>query len=324
MSLFQSNAWQSAWWDTWGHQKGFRLLRPWDGEISGLYESRYRLKGLLPVRSIQFVGTSPRELRTPRTEYNRFSTALTGQLLIQSIERDLNGSDWTEAVFSDVRTGSEDLSALVTIAATNDLAFRITAVDDGYAISTSGLFEDYLASLGPNSRLKLYNRRELFESLATTREENLWPTDPDAFFEALNGFHRERWRKDCVPEKSLAFHKTFLSRIEGEGGRPILSALFCGEDIVSLLYNVWYRGVVYNLQAGFEQDFHKKLSLGTLHLGYAIEASFRECDTHRFDLLAGKGKKENYKARIATESYQFLTVMLVKSALFRALYWTRG
>jgi len=47
-------------------------------------------------------------------------------------------------------------------------------------------------------------------------------------------------------------------------------------------------------------------------------------DTHRFDLLAGKGKKEDYKARLATDSYQFLSVMLVKSALFRALYWMRG
>lgn len=324
MSLFQTKAWQSAWWDTWGHQKSFRLVRPWDGEVSGLYESRYRLKGVLPIRSLQFVGTSSRELRTPRTEYNRFFTDLTGQPLIQTLEKQLEGCNWTEAVFNDLRTGSEDLSALVTIAANHNWAFRITAADEGYAITTSGSFSEYLASLGANSRLKLYNRRALFESLGPVREENLWPDSSRTFFDALNAFHRERWNKDCVTEKSLRFHETFLSRIEEEGGRPLLSTLFCGDDIVSVLYNVWYRGVVYNIQAGFEQEFHKKLSLGSLHLGYAVEDSFRQPDTEYFDLLAGKGKKENYKARIATENYQFLTVMLVRSALFRALYWMRG
>lgn len=325
MSLFQTKAWQSAWWDTWGHQKSFRLVRPWDGEVSGLYESRYRFKGLLPIRSLQFVGTSSRELRTPRTEYNRLFKNLNGQLLVQAWEQQLEGCNWTEAVFNDLQAGSEELSALVTIAATRNWAFRITAVDHGYAVTTAGSFGEYLASLGANSRLKLYNRRALFESLGVVREENLWPGgDSKEFFNALNAFHRERWKKDCVTEESLMFHERFLSRVEEEGGRPLLSALTCEGDIVSVLYNVWYRGVVYNIQAGFEQNFHKKLSLGTLHLGYAIEDAFRQPDTARFDMLAGQGKNENYKARIATENYQFLTVMLVKSTLFRALYWMRG
>jgi Acetyltransferase (GNAT) domain len=324
MSVFQTKAWQSAWWDTWGDHAGFRLARPWDGQVSGLCESRYRLKGLLPVRSLQFVGTSSRELRTPRTEYNRFFTNLNGQPLIRAMERQLEGSTWTEAVFSDLCTGSEELSALVTIAATHNWGFRITAADYGYSVTTSGSFNDYLASLGANSRLRLYNRRAVFESLGEVREENLWPEHPDAFFQALNRFHRARWKKDCVTEKSLGFHKAFLSRVEDEGGRPQLSALFFNNTIVSVLYNVWYRGVVYNIQAGFEESFHKKLALGTLHLGYAIENAFNQPDTDRLDLLAGTGKKEDYKARFATETYRFLSVMLVKSAFFRALYWMRG
>lgn len=324
MSLFQTKAWQSAWWDTWGHQKSFRLVRPWDGQVSGLYESRYRLKGVLPIRSLQFVGTSSRELRTPRTEYNRFSRNLTGKPLVHALQQQLDSHTWTEAVFNDLRAGSEDLSALVTIAATQNWAFRIIAVDDGYAVTTSGPFDEYLASLGANSRLRLYNRRGVLESLGPVREENLWPHNSKAFFDALNAFHRERWGKECVAGKSLTFHERFLSRVEQEGGRPLLSVLTCGNHVVSVLYNVWYRGVVYNIQAGFEQNFHKKLSLGSLHLGYAIEDAFRLPDTERFDMLAGQGKKENYKARIATEHYQFLTVMLVKSMVFRALYWMRG
>ena len=87
---------------------------------------------------------------------------------------------------------------------------------------------------------------------------------------------------------------------------------------------MWYQGVVYNIQAGFDENFHRKLSLGSLHLGYAIEGAFKARDTHRLDLLAGWGKKEDYKSRFATDQYQFISIMLVKSVLFRALYWMRG
>ncbi|EON92754.1 hypothetical protein MARLIPOL_08374 [Marinobacter lipolyticus SM19] len=325
MSLFQTKAWQSAWWETWGQQKQFRLIREWDGEVSGLYESRYRWKGLLPIRSLQFVGTSHRELRTPRTEYNRFfGDDLSGASLIVAMEQILEGYPWTEVVFSDLLCGSEELSALVTIAATHRWAFRINASDDGYAVTTTGSFKDYLASLGVNSRLRLYNRRKLLESLGEVHLENLWPGNPELFFQTLNRFHRVRWDKNCVAEKSLEFHMKFLSRIEEEEGEPLLSVLQSNGKVVSVLYNVRYCGVVYNIQAGFEENFHKKLSLGSLHLGYAIEEAFRCPVTRRFDFLAGEGKNENYKSRFATESYQFISVMLVKSVLFRALYWMRG
>ncbi len=325
MNLFQTKAWQSAWWETWGNQKGFRLVREWDGQVSGLYESKYRLKGLLPVRSLQFVGTSYRELRTPRTEHNQFCPDhLSGQPLLREMEQVLQTQSWTEAVFNDLRTGSEEFSALVTIAATHNWAFRITALDNGYAVSTSGNFDNYIASLGANSRLRLFNRRKILESLGSVREENLWPSDVDAFFQHLNRFHLARWKKNCVTSTSLAFHKKFLSRVEEEGGRPLLSALFCGGDVVSVIYNVWYRGVVYNIQAGFDENFHRKLSLGSLHLGYAIEDAFNAEDTYRLDMLAGQGKNEDYKSRFATDQYQFISAMLVKSAMFRALYWMRG
>lgn len=325
MSLFQTRAWQSAWWETWGHQQGFRLVREWDGQVSGLYESRYRLKGLLPVRSLQFVGTSYRELRTPRTEYNQFCPDnLSGQPLLREMEQLLQAEPWTEAVFNDLRTGSEELSALVTIAATHNWAFRITASDNGYAVSTTGSFDRYIASLGANSRLRLFNRRKLLESLGTIREENLWPSNDDAFFAHLNRFHLARWKKNCVTPTSREFHRKFLARVEEEGGKPLLSVLYCDGDVVSVLYNVWYQGVIYNIQAGFDENFHRKLSLGSLHLGYAIESAFSAEDTRRLDLLAGQGKNEDYKSRFATDHYQFISIMLVKSVLFRALYWMRG
>ncbi|MEX2475903.1 GNAT family N-acetyltransferase [Marinobacter sp.] len=325
MSLFQTHAWQSAWWDTWGDAEGLRLIRQWDGHISGLYESKYRLKGILPVRSLQFVGTSYRKLRTPRTEYNRFCPEhLSGKDLLAAMVTVLESHSWTEVVFSDLLSGSEELSALVTIAATHKWAFRINAADQGYAVATNGSFANYLAQLGSSSRLRLYNRRKLLESHGKVCLENAWEGDPENFFQTLNKFHRARWNKDCVTDKSLGFHLKFLARVTEEGGQPQLSVLTCGGVVVSLLYNVWFDGVVYNIQAGFDETFHKKLSPGSIHLGYAIEEGFRRNDTWRFDFLAGQGKNEDYKSRFATENYQFISVMLVKNLLFRALYWMKG
>ncbi|MCR9188553.1 MAG: GNAT family N-acetyltransferase [Alteromonadaceae bacterium] len=324
MSVFQTKAWQSAWWDTWGQQSGFRLIRSWDGEVSGLYESRYRFKGFLPIRSLQFVGTSSRELRTPRTEHNRLFNKGQGLSLQTSFEQLLKQSSWTEAVFSDLPVNSFELSALETIAANNNWSIRTMALDDGYAVSTVGRFSDYLSSIGSNSRLRLYNRRKVLETIGQVREENLWPDDQERFFAALNEFHRARWSRNCFGETSLAFHKRFLSQVVEEGGKPQLLALSCNQQLVSVMYNVWYRGVLYNIQAGFDEDFHKKLSLGSLHLGYVIEEAFSRNDTHQFDMLVGQGKKEDYKARFATEAYQLKSVMLVKSPMFRVLYWIKG
>lgn len=160
------------------------------------------------MRSLQFVGTSYRELRTPRTEYNQFCPDdVIGRELLHKIERILEDQSWTEAVFNDLRAGSEELAALVTIAATHEWAFRITAADNGYAVSTSGSFDNYISSLGANSRLRLYNRRRILETIGSVREDNYWPSNVNAFFEHLNHFHLARWKKKCVTPSSLEFHK---------------------------------------------------------------------------------------------------------------------
>ena len=54
---------------------------------------------------------------------------------------------------------------------------------------------------------------------------------------------------------------------------------------MSVLYDIQAGGRVYNLQAGYEESFHHKLSLGTLHLGYAIEQAFQVSSISRYDLL---------------------------------------
>lgn len=310
MNLFLTRAWQDAWWKHWGSTPGFELVGE-GRDCSGLYLDRYKYKGVLPVTCLQFIGTNYRRLSTPRTEYNCLPTDNPEAIFALG---------WSEAVLSDMPEDSPDVRALRELADKRQCLARRIGGDVAYSIETNGLFSDYLASLGSGTRLRLYNRRSVLEQTGSVTVRNWWPDKLVSFFELLNGFHRYRWGQPCFNETSLSFHQQFLKDIVHEGGRPELSVLCVAGRPVSVLYNVLYRNVTYNLQAGFVEDFHKKLALGTLHLGYSIEAAFGDDEVEAFDLLAGGGKNEDYKAKLATDRTPLVSLMLVRSRLFKLLY----
>ncbi|KAA1175060.1 GNAT family N-acetyltransferase [Marinobacter salinexigens] len=321
MSLFQTNAWQDAWWAIWGSTPGFRHIQSCEQEVSGLYQDVYRLYGCIPIRCFQFIGTNYRRISTPRTEYNSLfhgGDTVSGQE--PAFTELLDSGEWTEAVFRDVREDAPDLEILRRLAVSRGWSMRTLATDTAYAVDTRGSFQSYLAGLGSNTRLKLYNRRKILEGLGTVALENAWPNRVDEFFDLLNRFHRVRWGVECFNKESLEFHRCFLEQISKDGGGPSLSLLLCGDRVISVVYNVCYKGCVYNLQSGYVEDFHRKIALGTLHLGYCIETAFSSPTLQMFDMLAGTGKNDNYKARLATQHVELRSVMVVRSWLSKILY----
>ncbi|MDX1754891.1 MAG: GNAT family N-acetyltransferase [Marinobacter sp.] len=227
---------------------------------------------------------------------------------------------WDEAVFRDLRGDREEKQLLEELAKECGWLFRTVARDTAYAVKTVGSFSDYLRALGSSTRLRLYNRRKVLESCGDIRVTNAWPDQVDDFFERLNRFHSKRWGQPCFNEASVRFHKAFLERVGKEGGVPKLSELTCDGEVISQLYNVEYLGCLYNIQSGFVEGFHKKIALGTLHIGYSLEEAFESRDVNVFDMLAGQGKNENYKARMATCSQTLESVMLVQSPVLKFLY----
>jgi CelD/BcsL family acetyltransferase involved in cellulose biosynthesis len=320
MSVFQSNAWQQAWWAAWGNTPGFQPVAEGSFGTSGLYLDRYRFRGVILIRCLQFVGTNYRRLSTPRSEYNTLVSEADPAAVAALAIAQLQQLGWSEAVFRDMRARSPQVQALQKLAESSGWLWRTVAEDTAYAIETEGSFEAYLSQLGSNTRLRVYNRRKVLEAIGEVRFANAWPNQADHFFELLNEFHVKRWGRPCFNDKSLAFHREFLSLVADQGGVPELSVLSCGARPISVLYNVVFDGCVYNIQAGFEVDFHKKLAVGTLHLGYSIEDAFNRPQIKKLDLLAGEGKHENYKARLATHSEKLVSIMLVRSRFFRLLY----
>lgn len=320
MSLFQSRAWQVAWWSVWGSTPGFE--RVWSGGQgqSDLYVDHYRYRRILPIRCLQFVGTNYRRLSTPRTEYNRFSSERSDPSETSTLLTDFLSINWSEAVFRDVFADSSEIDALKALASDNDLLWRVIAADTTYLIDTRGNFGHYCNGLGRNTRLKLYNRRKILQGCGKIECIEAWPDKVTCFFETLNRFHEKRWGSPCFNASSLHFHELFLRSVVPEGGKPQLSMMLCDGKPISVVYNVLFDGTTYNLQSGFIEGFHRKLALGSLHLGYAIEESFSDPAVHTFDLLAGQGKNTNYKAHIATDKRELISVMLVRSRLLKWLY----
>lgn len=321
MSIFQTIAWQRNWWRIWGATPGFQLVSEGGDGVSGLYIDSYRLNHFLPVRCLQFVGTNYRRLSTPRTEYNTLCAHSNNQCFVPENFLDfLNECHWTEAVFRDVRLESGELDSLNLLAARSGWKIRTVAQDVAYRIDATGDFSQYISDLGSNTRRRLYNRRNILSDCGDITFNNAWPDHVDEFFDLLNGFHLSRWGQPCFNDQSLEFHHRFLNEVAAEYGKPELSVLSCSGKPVSVLYNVVYRGCVYNIQAGFIENFHKKLAVGTLHLGYCIEEAFKTPEVRTFDLLAGGGKRENYKIHLATHSCELVSLMVVRSRLFQMLY----
>jgi len=80
-------------------------------------------------------------------------------------------------------------------------------------------------------------------------------------------------------------------------------------------------GKIYNIQLGFLDGLDKKISLGTLHLGYAIEMAFESEEIRSFDLLAGEGKKSNYKSHLAQKHATLESIQILRKPIIRLLYF---
>ncbi len=319
--LFLSWHWMYDWWQRF-HRPGdrLRLIAAYRGDrligLAPLYQAQARyLRGLLPVQRLQFLGTGIRRNAGLRSEYLGFILdreqrdaaldALLGAL------GELDG--WQEACFQDVPSENPLTNRLDTLGKRRELS-RLRA----YPIDTSSRFEDYLASLGRNTRLKLYNRRKLLNSLG---QVELRPgRDLNQLIDILNKFDMERFGyatlnqrartqlhalDRCTPDLPVSKHSSLLLL----DGKPL-----------SVVINCLLQGQIYNFQLGYQPNFHKKISLGTLHLGYAIEQAFNDPDIHCFDLLLGGGKNSDYKRHLSDRSREAVSWQVMRSPLLKTLF----
>jgi hypothetical protein len=328
-TLFNTWEWQYTWWKTWGKdlegELYLILARNQYGELVGLAPLyRYKravLGGLFNYHKLQFIGSSMNLMPTVRSEYLNFIFASQYQSVVQSLLMYLLSSvHWSKALFSDIRTNSNLFASL-----TNEYIMgksyyvRATSKDVGVIINTTESFEGYKKSLGKHTRLVFYNRKKRLENTGKLQIFNNSRLCTRESLRMLNQFHIERRGRHCFDEKALFFHQSLIA-MDVFSDNVQFSTISLDDIIISIIYNIDYNGVRYNLQLGFTILEDKKLSMGNLQLGYAIEDAFSATDVYYFDLLAGMGKNSFYKERLKGKSYRLYTLEIIRSPLMRLIY----
>lgn len=325
--LFMSWPWLYSWWETWSQVLGLDLCLLGAFDTTGLLVGIapfYRRRSYMPIGlcidRIQVVGNAWRVSPTVRTEY--CSLILRRGFEDQAREaffEHLARMQWDELVFCDALPAEVDANSFIADRVAGPVERVDRMVDEGVSIDTTGQFTDWLKSLGKNTRLKVYNRRSYLEKNSELRLNIIEPDAFDSFFDLLNAFHMRRWGKPAFDQEALLFHRRLLKRLSPEM-HAACTVLTVDGQRVSVLYDVIAGGVRYNLQSGFQEDLDSKVSLGRLHLGFAIEQAFGMDSCRRYDLLAGRGKHANYKRHFGGCINQFVTAEVVRSPYLQLLY----
>jgi CelD/BcsL family acetyltransferase involved in cellulose biosynthesis len=326
--LFLSWEWQYRWWRCWGDllADDLLLLAATDdqGDLIGLaplFVSRNRVKKIFPVQRIQFIGNDWRGAGTVRTEYLDFIARK--DIHLDVVEAFLGyiteNVDFSELVVCDIDTASGTFGFLKDLAGEYGFMCRYSDGDVGNRIRLNGDFREYLSSLGGSTRASLYNQRKHLGARNDTQIRYADEKNFDEYLAVLNRLHEKRWNKALFSDVQLKFHLEICERFAA-GGDLRLSVIFAEDRPVSALYDIRQGDSEYYLQSGFDPSFHKKLSLGLIHLGYAIEKAFEDGVTW-FDLLVGAGQKTHYKSRLAKSERSVCALQLVKGLKMKSLYY---
>lgn len=310
--LFMSWAWQYSWWCTWSQQQKLTLNLMVVYRNSNLvalvplFKVQAPVHGLFSVSRLQFIGNLWDQCPTVRSEYispiidSNFKAEVLSLISSELFDR----SDWQDFIFTDITVDSDGWALYQNLADLGGAGF-LKQSEIGYAIKAQGQdFHQYVKSLGKNTRLKLYNRRRYLRDHYGALDNNE-ETDKAKFFIELNNFHKKRWGKSCFDAYALKFHNDFILRSKKSSIVPLMHRVKLNDKYLSTCYDVSVAGKSYNLQLGFVERFDKKVSLGTLHLGFSIERSFLRSDIS-YDFLAGEGKNSDYKrllGGVATKFY---------------------
>lgn len=323
--LFMSWWWQHSWWKTFGAGLGARLL------LLGVYRESGELMALAPLYStrqrrygmgftrVEFLGNHWRDRGNIRTEYVSMITrareaAEAACAVVDYLAETVRPG---EIVLTNHVVDSPVTTAWLAAGAARGARVRVQELGQTHCVQPTGSFRGYLDALGAKTRGKLFNhRKRLLERGAVLRQR---PLDADELIDNLNAFHMRRWGKAVFSGGRRRFHERAIA---AAAARDCLSAEVLQVDgrPISVLYDFLVDRVRYGYQLGFDQDFDRRLSPASLHLGYAIEDAF-ESSLERYDFLRGAGKSGAfYKDRITSPLTWTATHQLILDWRLKSLY----
>ncbi|WP_286804233.1 MULTISPECIES: GNAT family N-acetyltransferase [unclassified Marinimicrobium] len=251
-------------------------------------------------------------MSTPRSEYNDVSHLVQIAGGVGALAAELNKLSWDQLYLPDIEKLSDSEREIATLSESQQWGRYTSKSENSYSIDNLD-FEKYLTYLSTSTRLSFFNRRSRLHEQGRIERFRYALKDINTFFSLLNHFHIQRWGRPCYSYNSMKFLENFSERLDSQGGETIFEVINVNGEPVSTLFDVIWDKRRYNFQTGYAQDYLRKISLGSIHLGYAIEESLRE--NLRYDLLAGSGKKTDYKASISTNTTPLNSIIATRG------YW---
>ncbi|HEX4388419.1 MAG TPA: GNAT family N-acetyltransferase [Steroidobacteraceae bacterium] len=325
-SLFLSWEWQTSWWRHFGDGLGQEpqiLAFSRGAELVGLaplYRRRVVRGGFLPARSVQVIGLSWREPGPLISEYldviaPAADLAAVREACLCSLLAD---PDWTEFVIGLTASGPQWRAALTQVAAREGSYLRELDRSITYQADLRAGFAAYLSGLHQSTRRSLWNLRRRLAVGGEVRIEQLTGADIEGGFEDLNRLHRLRWRKPAFAGRRLQFHLELARRLDARG-ELALSRLRVGGQTVSMLYDIRKPDRQYNIKMAFDPRLSGRISLGLLHLGYAMEGA-ADRGVAVYDFLAGPGRSSDFKRLLSQERHELSCVQILRGPVLASLY----
>jgi hypothetical protein len=317
------------WWEVYSNPGSDELqisVAYLHGELVGIApfykEKSSYFSGILPVVRIQPIGTRYRSDGGIRSEYMDLIVREDLKSIVSEglVDELMAGILWGELVFPDIITGAVAISMIQECAQENDFYIRSISSSKSYFVDTKNSFDTYIKGLGKNTRLKLFNRRKELEKMGDVELITGEISENGELVTALNRFHRIRFERDILDSKKVKHLRFVISDLENHGVRQNSSVLKLNGEIVSSIVNISTSSKSYNIQLGYIENLSNKVSLGTLHLGYAIEEAFSNPDILSFDLLAGEGKNSDYKKRLAELESTLESIMVIRNPVLKIAY----
>jgi CelD/BcsL family acetyltransferase involved in cellulose biosynthesis len=325
-ALFQSWEWLTLWWQCFGDtlaavpeilafQRGGELVG-----IAPLYRRRVVRYGLLPTSSVQLIGLSWRDPAPPISEYlDVIATVDEADAVRHACVRAmLDEVAWTEWVIGFTAAATQWRDAFARLELGQHQYVRDIDPSVSYQADLSGGFKGYLLRLGQSTRRSVWNLRRRLALAGTVSFEPVSPAEIDDGFDELNRLHQLRWQRPAFAGAGLVFHTRLAGRLASRG-ELAFSRLRVGGQVVSVLYDIRKGACQYNISMGFDPSFSRKLSLGLLHLGYAMETA-AESQVRTYDFLAGSGMRSDYKRHLSQVRRSLSCVQVLRGFVLPPLY----
>jgi CelD/BcsL family acetyltransferase involved in cellulose biosynthesis len=324
--LFLSWEWLTLWWQCFGDALSAapEILAFYRGEdlvgVAPLYRRRVVRSGFLPVSSVQLMGLSWRD---PGPLISEYLDVIAASGEVDAVRHAcvrvlLQEPAWTECVIGFTVAGKQWHEAFARCDQARRQYVRNLDPLVSYQADLSRGFAAYLRALRQSTRRSVLNLRGRLAVHGKVSFELVAPQDIASGFSDLNRLHQLRWQQPAFTGTRLTFH-TSLASLLGARGELALSRLRVAGQVVSVLYDIRKGARQYNISMGFNPAFSSKISLGLIHLGYAMEAA-AERQVATYDLLAGGGQRSDYKRHLSQMRRDLSCVQVLRGHLLPPLY----